>query len=72
MTDGKSHGASHNLSICKVGTSRHHQERRSAWLHQKGFISNPVGKPRSVLFTEEGLLESERLLGALFGRQNDG
>ena len=36
-------------------------------LHQQGFISDPVGKARSVTFTEEGLRESERLLQALFG-----
>lgn len=36
-------------------------------LHEKGFISNPVGKTKSVVLTEEGLRESERLLLALFG-----
>jgi hypothetical protein len=36
-------------------------------LHTKGYISDPVGKAKSVLFTEEGQLESERLLQALFG-----
>lgn len=36
-------------------------------LHRKGFISNPVGKAKSVVLTEEGLRESERLLRALFG-----
>ena len=38
-----------------------------ARLHQQGFISDPVGKAKSVTFTEEGLRESERLLQALFG-----
>ena len=37
-------------------------------LHRKGYISNPVGKAKSVLFTEEGLQESGRLLDALFRR----
>ena len=37
-------------------------------LHQKGYISDPVGKAKSVLFTEEGLRESERLFDALFCR----
>ena len=32
-----------------------------------GYISDPVGKTKSVVFTEEGLRESERLLTALFG-----
>ena len=36
-------------------------------LHQQGFISDPVGKAKSVMFTEEGLRESERLLQVLFG-----
>jgi len=37
-------------------------------LHQKGYISDPVGKAKSVLFTEEGARESERLLELLFGQ----
>jgi len=36
-------------------------------LHEKGFISNPVGKAKSVVFTEEGERESERLFYELFG-----
>ena len=40
-------------------------------LHQKGYISDPVGKAKSVLFTEEGARESQRLLQVLFGRQPD-
>jgi hypothetical protein len=31
-------------------------------LHQKGFISGPMGKAKSVLLTEKGALESARLL----------
>ena len=38
-----------------------------ARLHAKGHISDPVGKAKSVVFTEEGLVESERLLQELFG-----
>ena len=38
-------------------------------LHRKGYISDPVGKAKSVLFTEAGLRESGRLFKALFGRQ---
>ncbi len=41
-------------------------------LHQQGYITDPVGKAKSVLFTEEGLRESERLLKALFSRQPGG
>ena len=29
-------------------------------LHEKGFISNPVGQTKSVVLTAEGLRESER------------
>jgi hypothetical protein len=35
-------------------------------LYEKGMISNPVGKAKSVVFTEEGLRESERLFHKLF------
>lgn len=38
-------------------------------LHEKGFISDPRGKARSVVFTEEGLLEARQLLEALFSRE---
>ena len=39
-----------------------------ARLHEKSYIANPVGKAKSVAFTERGLGESERLLVALFGQ----
>jgi hypothetical protein len=35
-------------------------------LHEKGMIFDPVGKAKSVVFTEEGLRESERLFHKLF------
>lgn len=35
-------------------------------LHAKGYITDPVGKAKSVTLTEEGLRESERLLEVLF------
>lgn len=38
-----------------------------ARLHEKGLITDPVGKSKSVAFTAEGLRESERLLAVLFG-----
>ena len=51
-------------------------ERCGAWksfdwgamgrLHEKGFISDPVGKAKSVVLTDEGLRESERLFRELF------
>jgi hypothetical protein len=39
-------------------------------LHQKGFISDPVGKAKSVVFTDEGLAESERLFNEMFVKQS--
>ena len=41
-------------------------------LHEKGYISDPVGKAKSIVFTEEGLAESERLLEELFGLTSPG
>jgi hypothetical protein len=38
-------------------------------LYEKGYISNPVGKAKSVVFTEEGLREAERLFQQLFGKR---
>jgi Domain of unknown function (DUF6429) len=35
-------------------------------LHAKGFISNPIGKTKSVVFSEEGLRQSEALFHKLF------
>ena len=35
-------------------------------LYEKGFISNPVGKAKSVALTDKGLQESERLFSKLF------
>ncbi|MEO3416189.1 DUF6429 family protein [Roseovarius sp. CAU 1744] len=39
-----------------------------ARLHEKGWISDPVGKARSIVFTDEGLQKSEQLLLELFGK----
>jgi hypothetical protein len=38
------------------------------YLHQnqRGFIEDPVNKTKSVIFTEEGLRESERLFNQHF------
>ncbi len=38
-------------------------------LHEKGFISNPVGKAKSVVLTDRGLRESERLFRKLFAKR---
>lgn len=35
-------------------------------LHEKGYIEDPVGKAKSVVFTAAGLRESERLFRSMF------
>ncbi len=54
-------------------------EGRRAWksfdwdalarLHAKGLIENPVGRAKSIVFTDEGLHASEDLLERLFSHQ---
>jgi Domain of unknown function (DUF6429) len=54
-----------------------HDERR-AWkgfdwgaldrLHQKGLIADPANKTKSVILSDEGLRQAERLFQALFTR----
>lgn len=38
-------------------------------LHERGLISDPVGKARSVEMTAEDRREAERLFGELFARR---
>lgn len=37
-------------------------------LHEKGLILDPVGKQKSVFFTDAGLHEAERCFSKLFAR----
>jgi hypothetical protein len=37
-------------------------------LHEKGYIGNPVSKAKSVVLTEEGEAEAERLFGKYFSK----
>jgi uncharacterized protein DUF6429 len=37
-------------------------------LHEKGYISNPASKSKSIVFTEEGLRQAERLFAKLFSK----
>ena len=39
-------------------------------LHEKGHISDPVSKAKSVVLTEHGLREAERLCRKLFGKKS--
>jgi len=38
-------------------------------LHEKGFITDPRGKAKSVVFTEQGLAEARKLLEELFSAE---
>ncbi|MFH2044879.1 MAG: DUF6429 family protein [Pseudomonadota bacterium] len=38
-------------------------------LHDKGYISNPVGKTKSVVMTEEGFLKAEELFEKHFAKE---
>ena len=38
-------------------------------LHEKGLISNPVGKAKSVTLSDQGLLRAKRAHAALFGSE---
>ena len=38
-------------------------------LHEKGYISDPVGKAKSIIFTGEGLKRSKELFEQLFSKQ---
>lgn len=37
-------------------------------LHARGLISDPVGRAKSVVFTQEGRARAEALLESLFGQ----
>ena len=38
-------------------------------LHEKGYISNPVGKAKSVIITKQGLQKSEEVFEKLFTKR---
>ncbi len=40
-------------------------------LHEKGLISDPVGKAKTVVLSERGMAESKRLIEQLFGTANE-
>jgi hypothetical protein len=39
-------------------------------LHEKGMIDNPVGKAKSVVFTDEGLQRSKELFDVMFRKHS--
>jgi hypothetical protein len=62
-----------------VTHERHERLGAKAWkgfdwetlnrLHEKGYISNPVGKAKSVVMTEEGFLKSQELFEQHFTKE---
>lgn len=38
-------------------------------LHRKGMIENPVGKAKSIVFTDDGLRRSKELFEKMFTKQ---
>jgi hypothetical protein len=40
-------------------------------LHEKGYITDPRGKAKSVVFTEEGIIEAERLVKKMFTKEEE-
>ncbi len=49
-------------------TWKSHDRNAMSRLYEKGYISNPVSKAKSVVLTDEGLKESERLFEQLFSK----
>lgn len=62
------------LALLRLGLHAEHRAWKGFdWvsmdrLHEKGFISDPIGKAKSVWFADEGLERSEQLLHQLFGK----
>ncbi len=63
------------LALLRLGLHDHDRVWKSCdWgamdrLHKKGFITDPVGKTKSVLLTAEGAVKSKQLSQELFGRR---
>lgn len=63
------------LALLRLGLHDHYRVWKSFdWdamdrLHKKGFITDPVGKAKSVLLTAEGAVKSKQLFQELFGRR---
>ena len=60
------------LALLYLGLHEEHRAWKSFdWdamdrLHDKGLISNPASKAKSVVFTDEGLRRAEALFDAMF------
>jgi len=62
------------LALIYLGLHEHNRAWKSFdWdamdrLHEKGLISNPASKAKSVVFTEAGLKRAEALVEQMFSR----
>jgi uncharacterized protein DUF6429 len=62
------------LALLYLGHHDHHRSWKSFdWdamdrLHEKGFISNPASKAKSIIFTDDGLKRAKALFEAMFGK----
>lgn len=62
------------LALLYLGLHEHNRAWKSFdWdamdrLHEKGLISNPASKAKSVVFTEAGLKRAEALVEQMFSR----
>ncbi len=50
---------------------KNHDWEAMGRLYEKGMIANPVNKAKSVVLTQEGLEESERLFKEMFSKGSD-
>lgn len=67
-----------SLALLFVNSWQEDPEYRRAWksldwdiadrLHEKGLITNPVGKAKSVFLTKEGIELAQKVAAELFGR----
>ncbi len=62
------------LALLYLGRHEHNRAWKSFdWgamerLHKQDFISNPVSKAKSVVFTEEGLKRAEAMFARMFAK----
>ncbi len=66
-----------DVTLALMALGRHEEGGRRTWkgfdwgamnlLHEQGYISNPVGKAKSVILTDEGVRRCEELFEQHFG-----
>lgn len=65
LTRWEDDSGGHSVLRTWKGQDFHHMNR----LHEKGYISDPRSKAKSVVFTEEGRERSEEVFHELFGAE---